>query len=73
MGGLCWSSDQQRSLLSLPFITSMAKSTLLLGSLTAMTASALAAPASNFPDCASGPLANNSVCDTSLGELPGQT
>lgn len=24
--------------------------------------------ASNFPDCTSGPLANNSICDTSLSK-----
>lgn len=43
----------------------MAKSTLLLGGLVALSSSTLAA--SNFPDCSSsGPLGNNSVCDTSL-------
>lgn len=38
-----------------------------LGGLVAMSSSVLAA--SNFPDCASGPLANNSVCDTSLDPI----
>lgn len=46
----------------------MAKSTLLLGGIAALSSTTLAA--SNFPDCsASGPLGNNSVCDTSLGEI----
>lgn len=46
----------------------MAKSTVLLGGLVALTGTTVAQ--SNFPDCSSsGPLGNNSVCDTSLGEL----
>jgi hypothetical protein len=46
----------------------MAKSSLLLGGLVAFGSTTLAA--SNFPDCSSsGPLGNNSVCDTSLGEM----
>lgn len=45
----------------------MARSTfLLVVSVAAIISTVLAA--SNFPDCTSGPLANNSVCDTSLGE-----
>lgn len=48
-------------------IFTMAKSTVLLSGLVAISGSALAA--SNFPDCgSSGPLGNNPVCDTSLGE-----
>lgn len=46
----------------------MAKSNLFLGGLIALGSTTLAA--SNFPDCSSsGPLGNNSVCDTSLGEM----
>ncbi|KUI54159.1 putative exo-1,4-beta-xylosidase bxlB [Cytospora mali] len=42
----------------------MAKSTVLLGGLAVISRAVLAT--SNFPDCTSDPLANNSVCDTSL-------
>lgn len=45
----------------------MARSTFLLGSLAVLSSTILAA--SNFPDCTSGPLANSSVCDTSLDTL----
>lgn len=44
----------------------MAELTLLLGGLAAFTSTVLAT--STFPDCTSGPLANNPVCDTSLSK-----